>query len=91
MTSGTVRDIRTGRALHKTRDLSETFISYVQALTAAEEQFYVVFGRCRHEDVRETVDGLRSLSTFPVIFDRQMPSDTIWIFQGLPEELGFAS
>lgn len=35
-------------------------------------------------DLRDT------LSSFEIIYDARMPSDTVWIFDGEPEELGFA-
>ena len=91
MTGGIVRDIRTGRAVGRTRSLTETFVKQTQFLIEEGIQFYMVTGRCRMIEQREMIDFLRSLGGFPVIFDPQMPSDTVFIFEGEPSELGFAS
>jgi len=90
MTSGTVRDIRTGRAIAKTNSLTHTFIAHVERLTEGDEDFYLVYGRCRHREVHDLVKKLRDMD-FTVIYDAQMPSDCLYIFEGQPEELGFAS
>lgn len=87
---GIVRDIRTGRAIGRTKSLSETFVQQVLDLLTEDRDFYIVFGRCRHLEVREVVDELRTLEGFQVLYDPQMPADTIWLFDGDPEELGFA-
>lgn len=91
MTGGTVRDIRTGRAIGRTRDLSETFVRQVQTLIFTDTDFYIVYGRCRNLEVRKLVDDLRELEGFPILYDQQMPADTLWIFEGDPEELGFTA
>jgi hypothetical protein len=87
---GTIRDIRTGRSIGRTSSLTKTFVAHIQALVESDMTFYVVFGRCRMKEQRQMVDDLRELEAFPVIYDSRMPSDTMWIFEGEPEELGFA-
>jgi hypothetical protein len=89
--AGTIRDIRTGRAIGRTNSLTATFVQHIQALVEADTQFYIVFGRCRALEQRKLVEELRELDAFRVIYDARMPSDTMWIFEGEPEELGFAS
>jgi hypothetical protein len=91
LTEGTVRDIRTGRAIGKTRNLTETFVHQVQHLLEQEEDFYVVYGRCQHQEVRKMMDFLNGLAGFPVVYDGQMPSDAVFIFSGSPDELGFTA
>jgi hypothetical protein len=57
----------------------------------ADTQFYLVHGRIRHQDVRVMLNDLHeALSTVQIIYDARMPSDCVWIFEGNPEELGFA-
>ena len=90
MSGGKVIDIRTGRAIAKTRDLSETFTRYMESLFEKDVQFYIVHGRCRHDDVRNMVTSFRQMPFLQVIYDAKMPSDTVWIFEGDPAELGFA-
>jgi hypothetical protein len=90
VSGGTIRDIRTGRAIGSTSSLNATFVSHIQALIEADEDFYVVFGRCQFKEQRDLVDFLREFEAFPVIFDKRMPPMTMWIFEGDPEELGFA-
>jgi hypothetical protein len=90
MTGGTVRDIRTGRAIAKTASLSETFTSYVQGLIQQDEQFYLVYGRCQHLETRRLIDFFQNLDACPVIYDAKMGSDRVFIFEGDPAELGFA-
>lgn len=91
MTHGTIRDIRTGRALARTSSLTESFAHHIEDLLNTDEPFYLVYGRCRHSDVRALVTGLReTLKTVDVIFDARMPPDTVWAFAGEPHELGFA-
>lgn len=87
---GTIRDIRTGRAIGKTKDLNETFTYQVQGLLESGEPFYMVYGRCTMQQSRRLVDDMKSLGTFPVIYDRQFPPDWVLLFSGQPEELGFA-
>lgn len=91
MTGGVVRDIRTGRAIGRTRSLTETFVHQVQHMIEDDVEFYVVYGRCQHKEVRDMVSFFRSLDGFPTLYDPQMPSDTAWIFEGDPGELGFAA
>jgi hypothetical protein len=88
---GIVRDIRTGHAVGRTRSLTEMFVNQIQALIEADVEFYVVFGPCRLLEQREMVDFMRDLDACPVIFDKQMPPDCAFIFEGHPDELGFAS
>lgn len=88
---GIVRDIRTGRAVGRTRSLSETFVNQIQAFIEADMEFYVVFGPCRLLVQREMIDFLRDLDACPVICDKKMPPDVAFIFEGHPDELGFAS
>jgi len=91
MTAGNVRDIRTGRAIGKTSSLTQTFVDHIQALMEQDMQFYLVHGRVRHLDVRVMLNDLReALTAVEIIYDARMPSDTVWIFEGDPEELGFA-
>lgn len=90
-TPGTVRDIRTGRALARTSSLTDTFTSYVKFLMEQEEQFYLVHGPLRHLEVRVLVSDLRQvLDGVPIIYDRQLGADRIYVFEGDPAELGFA-
>jgi hypothetical protein len=90
-TSGKVVDIRTGRAIASTRSLTATWVDYIQLLVEKEEPFYLVHGRNRHTDVREMITDLKQILTdVPIIYDPRMPSDTMWAFEGTPDELGFA-
>jgi hypothetical protein len=84
-----VRDIRTARALSYTHDLTEVFTLQVQMLLENGESFYMVHGRCRLKTARRLIDNMKSLDTFPVIYDKQMPSDRVYLFSGAPDELGF--
>jgi hypothetical protein len=89
--SGRVVDIRTGRAIARTSSLTNTFIAHVQHLVEQDQDFYLVYGRCRHQEIRVLIEDLReTLNSLEIIYDSRMPSDTVWIFDGLPEELGFA-
>ena len=90
MPPGTIRDIRTGRAIGRTHSLSEIFADQVKNLIDQEEDFYIVHGRCRYQHMRKLVHNLRDLEYVPLVYDPQFPSDTLWIFEGYPEELGFA-
>jgi hypothetical protein len=88
---GKVVDIRTGQSLGRTRDLNLAFTNHIQHLLETEITFYLVHGPCRHQDVRVLVNDLtEALSEVPIVYDRQMKPDTVWIFEGYPEELGFA-
>jgi hypothetical protein len=91
LTGGTVHDIRSGRAIGKTRSLSETFTKYVISLIENDNQFYVVHGRCQHREVREMITFLKELDDLKVIYDARMSPGTAFIFEGDPAELGFAS
>lgn len=88
--SGFVRDIRTGRAIGRTNSITGAFVDHVKFLVEEEQDFYIVFGRCRHADMRKAAHEMRDMG-LKVIYDKQMPSDTMWIFAGDPAELGFAS
>lgn len=85
---GTVRDIRTGRAIARTDSLTVTFLDHIATLHALGDPFYVVFGRCAHLDMRWCVEQIRSMGV-RAIYDKQMPTDKMWVFEGDPEELGF--
>jgi hypothetical protein len=86
MTSGIVRDIRTGRALFKTDSLTDTFIAQV---SNTPQPFFMVHGRCTKLEVRMLVSDLKEMKEFPMVYDRQMPPDAILLFAGEPHELGF--
>jgi hypothetical protein len=88
---GKVIDIRTGRAIGSTSSLTHTFLDHVERLLDDDKEFYIVYGRCKHRDVRQMVTDISVLDTVKVIYDGRMPSDTVWIFEGDPSELGFAS
>lgn len=88
---GIVRDIRTGRAVGRTDSLTETFVSQVNNLINTEVQFYIVHGRCRLYEQRSMITFLRDLDACPVVYDAQMPSDMVFIFEGEPSELGFVA
>jgi hypothetical protein len=71
--------------------LTETFAAHVQHLLEQEEDFYLVHGRLKHQDVRCLVTDMhRVLDGTPIIYDPQMGSDRVFIFSGDPAELGFA-
>jgi hypothetical protein len=90
-TSGKIIDIRTGRAIASTTSLTASWVEYIQLLVESEEPFYLVYGRNRHTDVREMITELKQiLDDIPIIYDARMPSDTMWAFNGTPDELGFA-
>lgn len=90
-TSGKVIDIRTGRAIASTSSLTATWVDYIRLLVEQDKTFYLVHGRCRHTDVRQMITDLKAtLEGVPIIYDARMPSDTMWAFDGTPEELGFA-
>lgn len=88
MKDWTVRDIRTGRAIGKTDQLTELFVFQIKHLISSDTEFYVVHGPCRHREMREVLDTLGE--GIPVIYDRQIGSDLVYIFEGDPSELGFA-
>lgn len=90
MTRGTIRDIRTGRAIGRTASLTDTFIEHVSALANAGETFYIASGPLRHLEL-VTVVAMLSEHGFKCVRDRQLPPDMLLIFSGTPEELGFAS
>jgi hypothetical protein len=90
-TRGTVKDIRTGRAVKHDVDLTDAFIEHIALLKRQGLKFYVVAGPCRNREARDCVDILRANGGILVIMDRQFKSDTLWIFEGEPHELGFAS
>lgn len=90
MSEGTVYDIRTGHAIGKTRNITETFLNQIKGLVEKDEPFYVVWGRCRNADQRELITWLQDNVSFPIIFDAKMPADMVFIFAGEPSELGFA-
>lgn len=90
MTKGIIRDIRTGRAIGKTSSLTETFVDQVRGLLHQEQEFYIVYGRCRLQEQRDLIDFLKTLD-LTVVYDNHMTSDMVFIFSGSPEELGFAS
>lgn len=87
---GFVRDIRTGRAIGRTNNITAAFVDQVKFLVDDEQEFYIVHGRCRHSDLRKAAHEMKEMG-LKVIYDKQMPSDTMWIFAGDPAELGFAS
>jgi GTPase SAR1 family protein len=90
-TSGKIIDIRTGRAIASTDSLTASWVDYMQLLVENDKPFYLVHGRCRHSDVRQMITELKQiLEDVPIIYDARMPSDTMWAFEGTPDELGFA-
>lgn len=88
-TSGTVRDIRTGRAVRHTTDLTTEFIDHMIVLRDAGTELYVVTGPCRHTEMRWAVNRMREHG-ITVVYDKQFPSDRMYLFEGRPDELGFA-
>lgn len=86
---GTVRDIRTGRAIAQTNDLGKTFVDHIVAMRTSGRACYVVTGNLRHNDLRIAVDMLMKYEVV-VVRDKQFPPDTMWLFEGEPSELGFA-
>jgi hypothetical protein len=86
---GTIRDIRTGRAIGRTDNLTELFLDQLIALNKADIKCYVVSGPCRMLESRRAIDSLRETG-ITVIMDRQMGADRMYIFEGEPHELGFA-
>ena len=82
--------MRTGRALRQTRDMNSTFLSYCLMLVQEDKQFYAVSGPVRHADLLKLIASLQEADII-VVRDRQFPPDRLWLFEGTPEELGFAS
>lgn len=91
LTSGRVYDIRSGRAIGRTKSLNETFLRYVEGLMKNDMEFYIVFGRCQHYEVRTLVSYFQSLESLKVIFDARMGPDIVLIFEGDPSELGYTA
>lgn len=87
---GIVRDIRTGRAIGRTANITAAFVDHVKFLVEDDQEFYIVYGRCRHAEMHQAAHDMKEMG-LKVIYDKQMPSDTMWIFAGDPAELGFAS
>lgn len=90
-TSGKIIDIRSGRAIASTNSLTASWVEYIQLLVENDKQFYLVHGRCRHTDVREMITDLKNiLDDIPIIYDPRFKADTMFCFEGTPDELGFA-
>lgn len=92
MTSGKVYDIRTGREMARVRDLTAFFQQQMRKMVENDVDFYVVYGRCKHKDVRAMISLFQSLhGDVLTIWDPSMPPDTVWLFEGEPGELGYSS
>lgn len=83
--SGTIRDIRTGRAIAKTNSITAVFLEYVLELIHTQVPFYLVHGRCRHLEMRYCVDEFVGME-LSVLYDPRMPSDTVFVFEGTADE-----
>lgn len=88
--NGTVRDIRTRRAIGHTDDLIGTFLDQIAAMRNLGVACYVVAGPSRKAESRQGIDLMREHGLM-VIVDRQFKPDTLWLFEGTPDQLGFAS
>jgi hypothetical protein len=85
----TIRDIRTGRAIGKTRDPLDLMFAQLTQLRQHNIPHYFAIGNIRHQDLKESVNLLREHG-ITVVRDRQLPPDMLLLFEGSPDELGFA-